>query len=109
MKFKKHIFICTNDRGEESARKSCGSCGGMDLRKELVKMINDNGLKGKVRANKSGCLDDCEYGPAVEIFTEGHWYLGFEKKDLIRIFDISIHSNKPAPELIADDSQLKNN
>ena len=40
MKFKKHIFICTNDRGEESARKSCGSCGGMDLRKELVKMIN---------------------------------------------------------------------
>tara|TARA_Y100001935_G_scaffold36776_1_gene29322 strand:- start:550 stop:651 length:102 start_codon:yes stop_codon:yes gene_type:complete len=33
MKFKKHIFICTNDRGEESARKSCGSCGGMDLRK----------------------------------------------------------------------------
>ena len=81
----------------------------MDLRKELVKMINDNGLKGKVRANKSGCLDDCEHGPAVEIFTEGHWYLGFEKKDLIRIFDTSIHSNKPAPELIADDSQLKNN
>ena len=82
MKFKKHIFICTNDRGEESARKSCGSCGGMDLRKELVKMINDNGLKGKVRANKSGCLDVCEHGPAIVIYPEGHWYLGVEKKDL---------------------------
>ena len=72
-------------------------------------MINDKGLIGKVRANKSGCLDDCEHGPAVEIYTEGHWYLGFEKKDLIRIFDTSIHSNKPTPELISDDSQLKNN
>ena len=109
MKFKKHIFICTNDRGEDSSRKSCGSCGGMDLRKELVKMINDNGLKGKVRANKSGCLDVCEYGPAVVIYPEGHWYLGVEKKDLKRIFDNSIISNKPATELIADDSQLKNN
>ena len=55
---------------------------GMDLRKELVKMINDNGLKGKVRANKSGCLDVCEHGPAVVIYPEGHWYLGVEKKDL---------------------------
>ena len=54
----------------------------MDLRKELVKMINDNGLKGKVRANKSGCLDVCEHGPAVVIYPEGHWYLGVEKKDL---------------------------
>ena len=43
-------------------------------------MINDNGLKSKVRANNTGCLDDCECGPAVEIFTEGHWYLGFKKR-----------------------------
>ena len=87
MKFKKHIFICTNDRGEESARKSCGSCGGMDLRKELVKMINDKGLKGRVRANKSGCLDVCEHGPAVVIYPEGQipfkffrGYSGFPKR-----------------------------
>ena len=69
----------------------------------------DKGLKGRVRANKSGCLDDCEHSLAVEIYTEGHWYPGVEKKDSIRIFYTSIHSNKPAPELIADDSQLKNN
>ena len=81
----------------------------MDLGKELVKMINDKGLKGKVRANKSGCLDDYEHGSAAKIYTEVHRYLGFEKKDLIRIFDTSIHSNKPAQELIADYSQLKNN
>ena len=81
----------------------------MDLRKELVKMINDKGLKGKVRANKSGCLDVCEHGPAVVAYPASHWYLGIEKKDLKRIFDTSILNNKPALELIADDSQLKNN
>ena len=31
------------------------------------------------------------------------------EKDLKRIFDASILINKPAPELIADESQLKNN
>ena len=72
-------------------------------------MINDYRLKGKVIANKSGCLDVCEHGPALVIYPEGHWYLGVEKKDLKRIFDTSILSNKPALELIADDSQLKNN
>ena len=49
------------------------------------------------------------HGPAIVIYPEGHWYLGVEKKDLKRIFDTSILSNKPAPELIADDSQLNNN
>tara|TARA_Y100001958_G_scaffold112461_1_gene79766 strand:+ start:573 stop:818 length:246 start_codon:yes stop_codon:yes gene_type:complete len=80
----------------------------MDLRKELVKMINDKGLKGKVRANRSGCLDVCEHGPTVVNYPRGHSYLGIEKRDLIRIFDTSILSNELAPELIADDSQLKN-
>ena len=106
---KNMYLVCTTDRGEESARKSYGSYDGMDLRKEFVEMINDKGLKSKVRANKSGCLDDCEHGLAGQIYTEGHWYLGFAKKDLIRIFDTSIYSNKPAPELVVDDSQLKNN
>ena len=53
MKYDKHIFICTNDRGENSTKQSCGSCGGLDIRKEFVSLINASGLKGKVRANKS--------------------------------------------------------
>ena len=71
MKFEKHIFICTNERDENSLRKSCGSCGGLDLRKDLVRMINESNLKGKVRANKSGCLDVCEKGPAMVIYPGG--------------------------------------
>ena len=107
MKFEKHIFICTNDRGENSSRRSCGACGGMEIRKEFVKMINDAGLKGKVRANKAGCLDACEQGPAVVVYPSGYWYLEVEKKDLNHIFNESVVNNRPIPELIKKSNQLE--
>ena len=87
MKFEKHIFICTNDRGENSSRQSCGGCGGLDIRKEFVKLINESGLKGKVRANKSGCLDICEQGPAIVIYPLGVWYTNFKVSDVDEIFE----------------------
>ena len=31
------------------------------------------GLEG-VRINQSGCLDRCEFGPAMVIYPEGVWY-----------------------------------
>ena len=106
MKFEKHIFICTNERDENSLRKSCGSCRGLDLRKDLVRMINESGLKGRVRANKSGCLDVCEKGPAMVIYPNGFWYLDVKKKDIKKIFKKSIINNEPVSELIATKDQL---
>ncbi len=106
MKFEKHIFICTNERDENSLRKSCGSCGGLDLRKDLVRMINESGLKGRVRANKSGCLDVCEKGPAMVIYPNGFWYLDVKKKDIKTIFKKSIINSEPVSELIATKDQL---
>ena len=108
MKFEKHIFICTNDRGENSSRKSCGDCGGLDIRKEFVKLINESGLKGRVRANKSGCLDICEQGPAIVIYPKGFWYLGLAKKNIEKIFIHSVIGDEPVPELIASKQQLDN-
>ena len=107
MKFEKHIFICTNDRGENSSRKSCGACGGMEIRREFVKMINEAGLKGKVRANKSGCLDVCEQGPALVVYPSGYWYLGIEEKDLNLIFNESVVGDKPVPELVETFNQIE--
>ena len=48
MKYKKHIFICTNDRGDYHPRKSCGYYGGLDIRKKLVRLINESDLKCKL-------------------------------------------------------------
>ena len=51
-KYQKHLFICVNERPKDSARGDCLSCGGMEIRNKFVRLINQNGLKGKVRANK---------------------------------------------------------
>ena len=106
MKFDKHIFICTNDRGENSSRQSCGACGGIDIRKDFVKLINESGLKGKVRANKSGCLDICEKGPAIVIYPKGFWYLRLERKNIEKLFKHSVIGDEPVKELIASKQQI---
>ena len=56
-KYEKHIFICGNQREPESARGSCDPNGHGELQKAFKDRLSELGLKRKVRANKSGCLD----------------------------------------------------
>jgi (2Fe-2S) ferredoxin len=43
------------------------------------------GLDGKVRSNKSGCLDQCEHGPTVVIYPDALWYGGVTSGDVNEI------------------------
>ena len=80
----------------------CASCGGKEIRLEFVKLINQYGLKGKVRANKSGCLDVCELGAAVVIYPENIWYVKVKVKDVREIFERSILKDEVIKRLVAD-------
>lgn len=62
-KYDKHLFICINERPPGSPKGCCAAKGGKEIRLEFVKLISQHGLKGRVRSNKSGCLDACELGP----------------------------------------------
>tara|TARA_B100000029_G_scaffold511609_1_gene606114 strand:- start:950 stop:1255 length:306 start_codon:yes stop_codon:yes gene_type:complete len=64
--------------------------GGMEIRKRFVQLINRHGLKGKIRANKTGCLDVCEVGPNVVIYPDNIWYTGVTVNDVDEIFDQSV-------------------
>ena len=90
MKYSKHIFICINERDEYSAKGDCSRKGGKDIRMKFVQLINAHGLKGKVRANKSGCLDACEMGAAVVIYPQGIWYTEVQLDDVEEIFNTSV-------------------
>tara|TARA_B110000438_G_scaffold279121_1_gene303276 strand:+ start:430 stop:786 length:357 start_codon:yes stop_codon:yes gene_type:complete len=106
-KYDKHIFICVNERLENSKRGSCSKCGGMDIRMRFVALINENGLKGVVRANKSGCLDVCEFGPVVVIYPESVWYTNVKLSDVDEIFQSHIIHNKPVERLAASKETWK--
>ena len=102
-KFLKHIFICVNERDKSSPRGDCAQCGGKEIRMEFVKLINQYGLKGKVRANKSGCLDVCEIGAAVVIYPNNFWYTKVKLKDIKEIFETSILKDEVVERLISND------
>ena len=99
MKFEKHIFICTNQRAP-GEKKSCGEACGLELIKEFKKQMKDQNLNSRMRAQKSGCLDACEYGPTVVVYPEGIYYGAVTPKDVNEIVQEHLVNNRPVERLI---------
>jgi (2Fe-2S) ferredoxin len=99
MKFDKHIFICTNERGKNE-KKSCGEDHGLALVKAFKKKLKDKDLKMKVRAQKAGCLDVCIFGPTMVIYPDGIFYVGVKLSDVDEIIEEHIINNRPVKRLI---------
>jgi (2Fe-2S) ferredoxin len=43
--------------------------------------------QGKIRINKSGCLDRCEEGPVMVVYPDAVWYTYVDKQDVDEIID----------------------
>ncbi len=99
MKFEKHIFICTNQRAP-GEKKSCGEACGLELIKEFKKQMKDQNLNSRMRAQKSGCLDACEYGPTVVVYPEGVYYGAVTPADVNEIVQEHLLNNRPVERLI---------
>jgi (2Fe-2S) ferredoxin len=100
MIYDKHVFVCTNQRGPDAPRISCGEAQGLELIAEFKKQINDKKLPIKVRAQKCGCLDICEKGPSVVIYPDGVFYGKVKKEDVAEIVESHIENNIPLERLI---------
>jgi (2Fe-2S) ferredoxin len=72
--FQRHVFVCVNQRPEGNPKGCCKSKGAEAVRDELKKRLHELGLKGVVRANAAGCLDQCETGVTVVVYPEQVWY-----------------------------------
>jgi len=79
--YEAHVFVCCNRRPEGHRRGSCAARGSEALRDYMKARAKELGL-GRVRVNMSGCLDRCEFGPAVAIYPEGIWYRLETKSDV---------------------------
>ncbi len=102
-KFDRHIFVCGNQRAADHPRGCCDPTGAADLHREFKRQLSLAGIKGSVRANKAGCLDQCEHGPTVVVYPEAIWYGHVTLADVPEIVQSHILGNQPVERLrIAD-------
>jgi (2Fe-2S) ferredoxin len=104
-KFDKHIFICMNQREEGHPRGCCDPTGQGELQRLFKTKLAQRGIKN-VRANKSGCLDQCELGPTVVVYPEAVWYGSVKPEDVAEIIESHIVNGRPVERLIIPDAIL---
>ena len=97
MKFKKHIFICTNQKPD--GKKCCGESNGIVLIEAFKALIKEHNILVDVRAQKSGCLDVCAFGPALVVYPEGVFYGKVTLGDVPELFYSHILNDTPLERL----------
>jgi (2Fe-2S) ferredoxin len=102
-RFKRHIFICVNQRQAGHPKGCCADKGSVALRDFFKEEVARLGLKGAVRANKSGCLDACANGPTVVVYPDGVWYWVGTKADVTEIMERHIVKGEIVERLLMPD------
>jgi (2Fe-2S) ferredoxin len=101
--FKRHIFVCTNQRSSDDPRGSCSKLGSEALHAKFKHEAKRLNLKGVVRANKAGCLDHCALGPSVVIYPEGVWYQVKTEADVTEIMERHVLKGQVVTRLLMSD------
>src|SRR5438477_83484 len=84
----------------------CNADGSEALRNAFKKEVERRGLKPLVRANASGCLDQCELGPTVVIYPQAIWYGGVKLSDVPRIVEETVIHGRVLEDLRIPDDKL---
>lgn len=101
--FQRHVFVCINERAADHPKGCCKAKGGADVRDRLKSELAARGLSKTVRANNSGCLDQCEHGVTVVVYPEQVWYGGVTVDDIPEIVDKHLIGGEVVTRLLIPD------
>lgn len=101
--FQRHVFVCINERASDHPKGCCKAKGGIDVRDTLKAELKKRGLSKLVRANNSGCLDQCENGVTVVVYPEQVWYGHVTVDDIPEIVEQHIVGGHPVTRLMLPD------
>jgi len=75
--FERHVFVCISGA-------YCPMLDGdsMKIYERFKQEVARAGLRGRVRVNKSGCLDQCGHGPNAVVYPDGVWYSHLTEEDV---------------------------
>lgn len=97
--YEHHVFFCTNQR--DTGRPCCFNKGAQVAQEHAKQRIKELDLSGpgKIRINKSGCLDRCEEGPVMVVYPQGTWYTYVDTHDIDEIIDEHLIGGKVVERL----------
>ena len=79
MRYRRHVFVCTNDR-------ACRGRGGADIAAALQQAIAaDADAVGSIAVTPCGCLGPCLEGPNAIVYPEGVWLAGIASEDVVAL------------------------
>ncbi len=99
----RHIFVCTNQRPPGHPKGCCADKGSVAVREAFKRELYERGLKGTLRANSAGCLDQCAYGVTCVVYPEQVWYGGVTVNDVPEIVESHLIGGKPVDRLLIKD------
>ena len=76
-----------------------GAEAAFDHMKSRVKKLGLSG-EGKVRINRSGCLDRCELGPIMVVYPQAVWYTFVDNDDIDEIIESHLVNGKVVERLL---------
>ena len=101
--FQRHVFVCINERPADHPKGCCKAKGGVEVRDELKTELKKRGIAKIVRANNSGCLDQCEHGVSVVVYPEQVWYGNVTVADIPEIVDKHLVGGEVVDRLLQPD------
>ena len=97
--YERHVFVCTNRREPGNPKGCCAEKGAEAVRDEFKRLLHERGLKGRIRANAAGCLDQCSRGVSVVVYPEQVWYGGVTVSDVPEIIESHLFGGVPVERL----------
>lgn len=97
--YEKHVFVCVNQREPGHPKGSCADKGADGVRDAFKRLLHERGLKGRIRANAAGCLDQCSRGVTVVVYPEQVWYGGVTADDVPEIVEQHLVGGVPVQRL----------
>ena len=97
--YERHVFVCENLRDPGDARGCCAAKGAEAVRSRLKELTHGAALKGRIRINSAGCLDQCAHGVTIVVYPEGIWYGAVTADDVDEIFRSHVLGGQPVERL----------
>ena len=91
--YQHHVFVCTSG-------DTCPTQGSEAVHATLKKGAALAGLRGRVRINHAGCMNQCGHGPMVVVYPDDVWYANVDVAGAERILAEHVMGGRPVAEYL---------